>query len=310
MLKSSGSPLLRHLLFLDILVALLRRHWAETMMIDCREYLVWDRTVRAFHWLNFICVVALVFSGWALQHTTELALALPGNLRLKTLHALVGYVFALNLIWRLVWGFTGGHFARWRQMLPMGRGYGAELVNYVRRLGRPDAPTYLGHNPLGRISISVMLLTLLLLGASGLVLTGTDLYMPPFGRTIAAHIAAPGVAPWQVKPHLPDAASDQDRASMMATVNPRAYAAMIRLRRPVAHLHDWGYYVLLLLVVVHIAAVVKGEIGADSGIVSAMFSGKKLLSRRPADLPGTDQQPLQRRGPQLRRVTMKASESE
>lgn len=279
-------------------------------MIDCREYQVWDRTVRAFHWLNFICVVALAFSGWALLHTTALGLSLAGNLHLKTLHALVGYVFALNLLWRLVWGFAGGHFARWRRVLPIGRGYWAELRNYVRRLGRPEAPTYLGHNPLGRISIAAMLLTLLLQSASGLVLTGTDLYMPPFGGTIAAHIAAPGLAAWQVLPHLPDAASAQERASMMATVNPNAYAAMIRVRKPLAHLHDWGYYTLLLLMAVHIAAVVKSELGSDSGIVSAMFSGRKRLSRRPVDLPRTNHLPLRRRTLLLRRVTLKARESE
>lgn len=279
-------------------------------MIESREFRVWDRTVRVFHWLNFICVVSLIFLGTALLYTGELGLSLQGNVRLKTLHVLVGYVFTLNLAWRLVWGFIGGHYARWRQVLPFGRSYAAELRSYVSRLTQRNAPTYLGHNPLGRIAVSVMLLALLVLAASGLVITGTDLYMPPFGHSIAMHIAAPGLAPSQVMPHVPDAASAQQRAAMMATVDPRAYAAMVAgLRKPIELAHRWGYYVLLLLLTVHITAVAMAEVGADSGIVSAMFSGKKMIHGRAADLPmRSDDLPLPRRGRLARRVTMKAGE--
>jgi cytochrome b len=222
----------------------------------------------------------------------------------------VGYVFTLNLAWRLVWGFTGGHYARWRQVLPFGRGYAAELKSYVRRLAKRNAPAYLGHNPLGRVAVSVMLLVLLVLAASGLVITGTDLYMPPFGHTIAGHIAAPGLAPSQVMPHVPDAGSAQQRAAMMATVDPRAYATMVAgLRKPFEFAHRWGYYVLLLLLTVHITAVVMAEVGSDSGIVSAMFSGKKSIDGRAADLPAQpDDLPLQRRACLERRITMKAGE--
>lgn len=279
-------------------------------MVESREFRVWDRTVRVFHWLNFICVVSLIFLGTALLYTGELGLSLEGNVRLKFLHVLVGYVFTLNLAWRLVWGFIGGHYARWRQVLPIGRGYAAELKSYVRRLAERKAPAYLGHNPLGRVAVSVMLLVLLVLAASGLVITGTDLYMPPFGRSIAVHIAAPGLAPWQVRPHVPDAASAQQRAAMMATVDPRAYAAMVvGLRKPFEFAHRWGYYVLLLLLTVHITAVVMAEVGSDSGIVSAMFSGKKSIDRDAADLPvRPDDLPLQRRACLGRRVTIKAGE--
>lgn len=279
-------------------------------MVESREYRVWDRTVRVFHWLNFICVVSLIFLGTALLYTGELGLSLEGNVRLKTLHVLIGYVFALNLAWRLVWGFTGGHYARWRQVLPFGRGYAAELKSYVLELAQRNAPVYLGHNPLGRIAVSVMLLVLLVLAVSGLVITGTDLYMPPFGHSIAVHIAAPGLAPWQVRPHVPDAASAQQHAAMMATVDPRAYAAMVaRLRKPFEFAHRWGYYVLLLLIAAHITAVIMAEVGSDSGIVSAMFSGKKSVNRRAADLPvRSDDLPLQRRACLVQRVTRKTGE--
>ena len=45
-----------------------------------------------------------------------------GKILLKTVHVWIGYVFALNLTWRLVWAFIGGTHARWRAILPGGRG--------------------------------------------------------------------------------------------------------------------------------------------------------------------------------------------
>src|SRR5437879_713005 len=208
-------------------------------------YAVWDRSVRIFHWLNFVCVLFLSFVGTAINYTRELGVSLPGNLLLKTIHVAVGYVFVLNLSWRLVWGFAGGHYARWRQVLPMGRGFLAELAGYVRSVARRNEPPYLGHNPFGRLSVTAMLLVLVLLGISGLVLAGTDVYMPPFGHAIAKRIAAPGLGPSEVKPHVPEAMSAQEHADMMATVDREASVRVGKgLRRPVAIVHEWSYDVL------------------------------------------------------------------
>jgi len=239
------------------------------------EYLVWDRSVRAFHWINFVCVLLLAFVGTAVQYTRELGISLEGNLLLKTLHAAIGYVFVLNLSWRVLWGFVGGYYARWRQLLPFGGGFLREFLGYTVSGERRNAPHYLGHSPLGRLSVTVMLLVLALLGTSGLVLAGTDLYLPPFGRAVAARIAAPGIDPADVKPHVPDAMGATEHVAMMATVDRQSYARMVAdIRRPFVRVHQWSYYILLLLVTLHISAVVKAEIGGDT-IISAMFSGRK-----------------------------------
>jgi cytochrome b len=244
--------------------------------MSAREHHVWDRSVRLFHWINFVCVVFLAFAGSAILFTGELGLSLEGNVRLKVVHVIVGYVFVLNLCWRIVWGFVGNHYARWRQVLPFGRGFSAELARYVRALTQRKEPHYLGHNPLGRVSVAVMLLVLTAQAVSGIVLAGTDVYMFPFGKAVAAHIAAPGIDPAHVKPHVPDAMSAQERAEMLSTVDPEAYAGMKRhLRKPAALIHDWGFYTLMFLVPLHIAAVVYKELGSRAGIVSAMFTGRK-----------------------------------
>jgi cytochrome b len=47
-----------------------------------------------------------------------------GKILLKTIHAYIGYVFVINLSWRLVWGFIGNKYVRWKAILPIGKGYG------------------------------------------------------------------------------------------------------------------------------------------------------------------------------------------
>jgi cytochrome b len=130
---------------------------------------------------------------------------------------------------------------------------------------------YLGHNPLGRIAVTVLLLLLLVMAVTGLMLAGTDLFFPPIGRWIAHWIAAPGVDPATLVPYAPD------------TYDKAAFAAMRNFRSPVSSLHEIGFYVLLGAVVIHILAVVVTELRAGGNLVSAMFSGKKVLSEPPSD---------------------------
>ena len=119
---------------------------------------------------------------------------------LKTVHVYAGYVFVLNLLWRIVWAFIGSRFARWSALLPMGRNYGAQLASFVRGFAAGRAPFYLGHNPLARIFLSLLLLSLVVQAATGLVLAGTDVYMPPLGGAMREWVAADTHDPALVAP--------------------------------------------------------------------------------------------------------------
>jgi Ni,Fe-hydrogenase I cytochrome b subunit len=103
-----------------------------------------------------------------------------------------------------------------------GRGYVNEANRYIGDFlaGRPRQ--YLGHNPLGRIAVSLLLLLLLLVqGLSGLALAGTDLFYPPIGAWIARWVAALGIDPATLAPYAPEM---YDKA---------AYEAMRAFRAPV-----------------------------------------------------------------------------
>jgi len=234
-------------------------------MRQLRTYRVWEASVRWFHWINVLCVLGLIAVGVILINDRALGVSNDGKVLLKTVHVWIGYVFVLNLLWRLVWAFVGGTHSRWRELLPFGRGYVTALRRYVAALRAGEHPQYLGHNPLGRIAVALMLLLLTIMAATGLVLAGTDLFLPPLGSWIAARVAAAGVDPATLVPYAP------------ALYDPVAYSAMRATRAPFVRIHEFGFYALLLIGAVHIAAVVLTEIRGGGNLVSAMFTGKKIL---------------------------------
>jgi Ni/Fe-hydrogenase 1 B-type cytochrome subunit len=243
----------------------------RTLSANLREYQAWDLPVRCFHWINALSVFLLLVIGLIIFNGEMLELSQAGKVTLKIWHVTVGYVFLANLAVRLIWGFIGGPYARWRVIVPWGRGYPASLrrsaVGFFS--GRPEP--YVGHNPLGRIAVGVLLLALLVQGLTGLVLAGTDLYYPPLGHWFASWVAAPGVNPGEVLPYRPD------------LVDAAAYDAMRQMRTPVIAIHKFGLYVMSMLVVVHVSAVIFTEIRGGGTLVSGMISGRKVLSGTPPD---------------------------
>ena len=119
-----------------------------------RRVKVWDPLVRLFHW-------SLV-AGFALN-----ALIVDDD---GKLHQWIGY-FVLALVgFRLAWGFAGPRFARFASFPPSLSGALAQLRDMVS--GRRSL--HIGHTPLGAWMIYNLLLTLLVIGISGHLMT-TDM---------------------------------------------------------------------------------------------------------------------------------------
>jgi Ni/Fe-hydrogenase 1 B-type cytochrome subunit len=240
-------------------------------MSELKSYAVWDVSTRWFHWVNALCVIALATVGFLILNAGALEVSNAGKVTLKTIHTWIGYVFALNLAWRIVWAFMGNRYARWRAILPGGKGYFQALRSYLAAFlaGRPEQ--YLGHNPAGRLGIAVLFLLIVVQTITGLILAGTDLFYPPIGHWIAQWVAAPDVAPASLAPYAPE------------MYDPAAYAKMRAFRKPIALVHLYSFYVLGVVVIVHVAAVIVTEVKEGGSIISAMFTGRKIISGRPAD---------------------------
>ena len=110
---------------------------------------IWDLPTRLFHWLLAACVVGLVITG-----------NVGGDAMVW--HFRLGYTVLTLLLFRLLWGFVGGHWSRWSQLALSP----SLVLTYVR--GRA-AQSWVGHNPLGSWSVVFMLLGLLLQVSTGLV---------------------------------------------------------------------------------------------------------------------------------------------
>lgn len=236
------------------------------------KYKVWDLPTRLFHWINFTTVIMLIFFGLVMLYKKELGItSVDAKIGLKTVHVIIGYIFVTNLVIRILWGFVGNHFARWRTLVPS-RGYMHTIRNYINSVKQGEALQYAGHNPLGQLAIIVIFLCLITMAITGLIRAGTDIYYPPFGSIAAEYVAQPGVDPGTLVPYDTSA------------VDKEKYDALKAFKKPFGTVHIYTSYFLMFLIIVHIAAVVRVEVKEGGSIISAMFTGKKYLRGKAQDI--------------------------
>ena len=227
---------------------------------------VWDLPSRIFHWMNLFLVLLLLFVGFIMLFKPELGITgLAAKIKLKELHIIIGYGFVINLVIRLIWGFVGNKFARW-SALTFKKG---EIKQYVKNVRSDNTSQYIGHNPLGKVAVILILLTLVIISVTGLIRAGTDVYYPPFGRMTQQFIAQENVEPTLIKPY--------DKTG----VDESKYAFLSSYKGLAGKVHLYSVYFLMLLIFFHVLGVVLAEITHQPGIVSAMISGKKSHLRTP-----------------------------
>lgn len=235
------------------------------------QYQVWDKTVRIFHWVNVICVLCLIAIGVAILNAKALGVTNDGKIILKTLHIYFGYVFAINLLWRIIWGFIGSRFARWKMVLPFGADYKAQLKAYIDGARNNNPVGFLGHNPIARLMVGLLFLLMSLQAITGLVLAGTDMYMAPFGNTFKQMVAVDAASVDLVKPYSKEG------------IDEAAYKEMRDVRKPFITVHYYVFYILLAAIILHLVGVLVSELRERNGLVSAMITGKKVFAEKPFD---------------------------
>ena len=122
---------------------------------EVRTLRVWDLPTRLFHWLLLACVIGLFATAYAPGHRIEW-------------HARLGYAVLTLLLFRLVWGFMGGHWSRFRHFLP-----------------RAGQAVSVGHTASGALAVAVMLLALFAQIATGLVGDDEIAFTGPLNRFIS-----------------------------------------------------------------------------------------------------------------------------
>lgn len=236
------------------------------------SYPVWDRTVRIFHWINVLCVLGLMAIGTVILNAKGLGVTTDGKILLKTAHVYIGYVFAVNLAWRIIWGFIGSRYARWAAILPFGADYRSQVSAMISGMKSGKPVGFLGHNPIARLMVALLFLLMSIQALTGLVLAGTDVYMPPFGNTIKEWVAVDQTTVDSVKPYSKEG------------VDEVAYKDMRDFRKPIVTTHYYVFFILLAAIILHLIGVVVTELRERNGLVSAMFTGKKVFGGKPFDV--------------------------
>lgn len=126
----------------------------STESTNAKRLLVWEPPVRLFHWTLVILFIALFVSIEVMDNMDR--------------HAQLGYAALALILFRLIWGFVGGTYARFGNFL---HGPG-KVLRYSKTLPDAEAENIAGHNPLGGWMVIVLLLGLL--AQAGLGLFGND----------------------------------------------------------------------------------------------------------------------------------------
>jgi len=141
---------------------------------------VWDRVVRATHWLIALSIFVLSVTGFEIGHPV---LSVPGAAgqhfvmgTVRVVHFYAAIVFTLAVLARLAWMFVSKGHARWREFIPVDRerraGFGPMLAFYLFARSKP-LPV-VGHNPLAAASYCLVFLLYVVMIATGLGLYAVD----------------------------------------------------------------------------------------------------------------------------------------
>lgn len=189
-----------------------------------RKVRVWDRPTRIFHWVLTVLFVVCYMSA--------------RNERFDV-HLIAGQALLILVLARIVWGFAGSGTSRFRAFVrPPG-----ELLASARTFFRRGPEHHVGHNPLGGLSVVVMLLAFLTQGLLGIFAIHVDGYAE----------------------------------------GPLSFLVSYETGRQASQFHGMMVNVLLTLVALHLAAVLHHFIWKRENLIAAMFRGWAWLSSaRPA----------------------------
>jgi cytochrome b len=185
---------------------------------------VWDPFIRVFHW----GLATAVIIDWITDEP-------------RWMHIWLGYLAAVLIVLRVVWGFIGPENARFASFL---RGP-AEVFGYLGALIRFSSRRYLGHSPAGAAMIVVLLFMVAVTAVTGFVNQAQDLGTGPLSGVVAK-VERPPRVPGQRRPQL--------------------------LSKQV---HETAANLTLLLVVLHLGGVALASVAHRENLVTSMFTGRK-----------------------------------
>ena len=139
---------------------------------------VWEFPVRLYHWVNALCVVVLIASGYVIGNPVTIEYAEEAYQQywfgtVRMLHFAAAYIFFFNFLVRIYWGFVGNRYARWHNFIPHRAEHFREIRDVLRvdiLQTEPKSIVSIGHNALAGFIYFLSFLVFLFQAVTGFAL--------------------------------------------------------------------------------------------------------------------------------------------
>lgn len=138
-----------------------------------QKVLVWDWPVRLLHWAMVLLFTGLIVTG-------------KGDGDNMDWHFYMGYALSAVVLARVIYGFVGSDFARFKHFLY----HPLEVLSYSKSLIVGKGESYLGHNPVGGVMVIVLLLAITAQWGTGLFTSDEIFWFGPFYGTVSEKMTA------------------------------------------------------------------------------------------------------------------------
>ncbi len=193
---------------------------------------VWDLPVRAFHWLLVLGILASWLTGDVFDSYLNW-------------HLIIGEVLMGLVLFRLVWGVIGSESARFSHFVKGPAAIKAYLGSFK---SDGKGAIWLGHNPLGALSVVAMLISLMVQVGTGLFAAADDyINYGPLNKFVS-----------------------DDMSGVLTEI------------------HEVNFNILLALIILHVAAIAYYRVFKRENLVTPMVTGERCLDegQAPTNRPG------------------------
>ncbi len=129
---------------------------------------VWDIPVRLFHWSLATSILMLFITA-----------QIGGNA--MEWHKKIGYFVIGLILFRVVWGFVGSYHARFKNFVRAP----ATVIAYAKKLFKKDSTHYVGHNPMGGLSVVALIASVGFQTVTGLFSNDDILLEGPYANLVS-----------------------------------------------------------------------------------------------------------------------------
>ena len=212
---------------------------------------VYEWPVRLWHWLNALCIMVLIFTGWFI------ASPLPSmNFAEATHQFVMGYmrfghfaaaqIMTVAFFGRIYWAIVGNHHSKQLFYLPLtNKEWWKEIAFEIRwyLFLEKEPKKYVGHNPLAQVAMFFFMT----LGLSFMIITGWALYAEGAQAGSLSH----NVMGWLI-----------------------GWVGNTQILHSVHHL---GMWFIIIFMIIHIYVAIREDIMSRQSMVSTMISGTRTF---------------------------------